>query len=133
MHAKTWILDGATALSGSVNLTHNGLENNKEHLFRITDPECVHDMLMSFEELWSESQVVDQRHIEMMKETWQKKKDATRSSQIAVAKSEAMVRRARSAGDIDNAREQPNLRRSLTHELAVAQSGVDSNDADEHF
>jgi len=124
MHAKTWILDGATALTGSVNLTHNGLENNKEHLFRITNPECVHDMLVSFEELWEEAQAVEQHHIDAMKETWLKKKEATRGSQLAVAKSEATVRRAKSAGDIDNAGGQLNLRRSLTQELAGAQSSA---------
>jgi phosphatidylserine/phosphatidylglycerophosphate/cardiolipin synthase-like enzyme len=34
MHVKCLILDEKVVLTGSVNLTHNGLENNKEHVYR---------------------------------------------------------------------------------------------------
>eukprot|EP00973_Karenia_brevis_P074337 10328061-Karenia_brevis.AAC.1 len=41
MHCKTSIYDEAVVLSGSANLTHNGMECNKEHLYRISDERTV--------------------------------------------------------------------------------------------
>ena len=45
MHAKTLIFDEKVVLTGSVNLTHNGLERNKEHLIRVLEPSVVSAML----------------------------------------------------------------------------------------
>ena len=58
MHAKSWILDGTIVLSGSVNLTHNGLENNKEHLLKLTSPTVVGKFQADFDELWTQADVV---------------------------------------------------------------------------
>ena len=59
MHTKTLIFDQGTVLTGSVNMTHNGFEHNKEHLFRITDARAVSDVLADFESTWEEAEVVD--------------------------------------------------------------------------
>jgi phosphatidylserine/phosphatidylglycerophosphate/cardiolipin synthase-like enzyme len=45
MHAKSLIFDEEVLVTGSVNMTHNGYENNKEHMFRITTPSVVADVL----------------------------------------------------------------------------------------
>ena len=37
-------------------MTHNGLENSKEHMFRITVPGIVEDLIEDFEALWLTSQ-----------------------------------------------------------------------------
>ncbi len=58
MHAKTLIFDGRVVLTGSVNLSHNGLENNKEHLWRITEASAVHDVMDDFEQTWLVSEPV---------------------------------------------------------------------------
>ena len=58
MHAKSWILDETIVLSGSVNLTHNGLENNKEHLLKLTSPTVVGKFRADFEELWMQAELV---------------------------------------------------------------------------
>ena len=33
-------------------MSHNGFENNKEHMFRITDKEVVKKVVTDFEETW---------------------------------------------------------------------------------
>ena len=71
MHTKTWILDEATVLTGSVNLSHGGLENNKEHLYEIRDPQVVKEVLEDFEETWQGAEIVEQSHIEIMQRTSQ--------------------------------------------------------------
>ena len=52
MHCKTVIIDKAVVFAGSVNLTHNGMEHNKEHLFRITDPVIVAKVCADFMRDW---------------------------------------------------------------------------------
>ena len=44
MHTKCVIVNGKVALTGSVNLTHGGLEHNIEHLLEITEPRTVEKM-----------------------------------------------------------------------------------------
>ena len=51
MHAKSLVFDGNVAFNGSVNLTHNGMENSKEHLFRITCAAAIEDVLEDFEKI----------------------------------------------------------------------------------
>ena len=53
MHVKAMIFDEKTLLEGSANLTHNGLENNKEHLYRQTEPPLVALVLADFEKEWA--------------------------------------------------------------------------------
>ena len=66
MHIKTVITDGAEVLSGSCNLTANGIENNEEHLFTIGNPGAVSRAVTQFERLWSEADEVGLPEIEMM-------------------------------------------------------------------
>ena len=66
MHAKTWVIDKRVCLLGSVNLTHNGLENNTENLVRISEPGCVQKACKDFEARWNEAEVVDDALIQKM-------------------------------------------------------------------
>jgi len=65
MHAKTLIFDESVLLLGSVNLTHNGFENNHEHLTRSTGP-MVDDVVKSFERDWICTTIVGDEDIEIM-------------------------------------------------------------------
>jgi len=69
MHAKTWVIDKRVCLMGSVNLTHNGLENNTENLARISEPGFVLKAGKDFEDRWKEAEVVDDAMIRKMIET----------------------------------------------------------------
>ena len=69
MHAKSWVIDRRVCLLGSVNLTHNGLENNTESLVRISEPGCVQKAGKDFEDRWKEAEVVDDALIQKMVET----------------------------------------------------------------
>ena len=89
MHAKTIVFDEQVLFSGSVNLSHNGLENNTEHLFKIAEPVTVAKLLTSFEETWERAEPVEQHHIDKMLAT-RERKDAhkyTRSRSHSVSRS----------------------------------------------
>ena len=60
---------------GSVNLTHNGLENNTENLIRVTEPTCVQKGSKDFEARWNEAEVVDDTLIQKMIEADTAKKE----------------------------------------------------------
>ena len=64
MHVKTWVLDNAVALSGSVNATTIGMGENKEHMFRITTPSVVKELADDFEDLWGKSQPLSDEHLD---------------------------------------------------------------------
>jgi len=66
MHVKALCFDRKTLLTGSVNMTHNGLENNKEHMYRITEPTAVAEVLTDFEALWAQAEPVTQKLIDDM-------------------------------------------------------------------
>ena len=66
MHAKSLVFDEKVVLTGSVNMTHNGLENNKEHMYRITEPKVVAAVLADFEEVWQVAEEVTQEGVDMM-------------------------------------------------------------------
>ena len=66
MHVKTLIFDERVVLTGSVNMTHNGHENNKEHLFRLTEPTVVADVMKDFEKDWAAAEEVEEKDIEQM-------------------------------------------------------------------
>ncbi len=68
MHVKSWIFDEKVLVDGSCNLTHNGLENNVEHMFKITNPECVRRASESFDEVWKMSEPVMKSDIERVLE-----------------------------------------------------------------
>jgi len=98
MHTKTWIIDGSVVLTGSVNLTHNGLENNKEHLWRITNGSAVQQLIEDFEQCWIEADVVEQKDIDLMKETWstraEKRGGRSRSASASLARSSSAIQEA---------------------------------------
>jgi phosphatidylserine/phosphatidylglycerophosphate/cardiolipin synthase-like enzyme len=106
MHVKSWILDEEVVLTGSTNLTHNGLENNKEHLFVISESSAVSSVMSDFEREWEAADVVTPERLVAMKETWDKQYASGQRSRSA---SSSVVR----------GRSEPVLR-SLTEELDAA-------------
>ena len=75
MHCKTMIIDRRVAITGSVNMTHNGHENNKEHQLRITYPAVVHQLLDDFESDWEASSLVSLELAEAIREAASRKRD----------------------------------------------------------
>ena len=80
LHAKTWILDDEIIITGSINVTHNGLENNKEHCFVLRSPDVVKSVSEDFEATWLTSDpVTDARMSEFLslhEESMRAKQDA---------------------------------------------------------
>ena len=66
MHVKSWIVDKQVVLTGSTNTTHNGLDNNKEQMFRIRDPIVVDEVIADFEQTWELGVPVTQQVIDIM-------------------------------------------------------------------
>ena len=69
MHVKSLMFDKKVLLTGSVNLTHNGYENNKEHMFRITEPTTVAAVIEDFEKDWERAEAVTQSLMDAMLRT----------------------------------------------------------------
>ena len=80
MHAKVWIFDKAIYYTGSPNMTHNGMEKNKECGARIEDEDCVADAVEDFERYWLETKPVNQGMIDCMMRKDAKKKDAKKEA-----------------------------------------------------
>ena len=74
MHVKSLIFDERVVLTGSVNLTHNGHENNKEHMYRITEPKVLADVKADFETVWEEAEELTSEQIDTMLSNLGKKK-----------------------------------------------------------
>ena len=74
MHVKTFIVDNREMFLGSVNLTHNGLENNKEHLVKISESAIVDKVANDFQETWEMAEEVAPEMILEMIERDQKRK-----------------------------------------------------------
>jgi phosphatidylserine/phosphatidylglycerophosphate/cardiolipin synthase-like enzyme len=75
-HTKSWIIDGEVFLTGSVNCTHGGMENNLEHLIVIRDKATVNKAIETFEAWWKNSrskEVTKERMDKML--AWKKQKD----------------------------------------------------------
>ena len=72
LHAKSWVLDNAVVLTGSVNLTSNGMSRNKEHMLRITTPSVVRSYAEDFEELWSRAEPITEEYCETQIVAWRK-------------------------------------------------------------
>ena len=58
MHMKCCLCDGRVMFTGSVNMTHNGLEVSDENLVRIEEAEGVAKHLEHYEELWDRSEIL---------------------------------------------------------------------------
>ena len=93
-HVKTCIFDERVVLTGSVNMTNNGHENNKEHLFRIEEPGVVLDVLADFWREWEKAKVVTQVEIDKMiskeREAAERKREKSRSLSLAREASRAL-------------------------------------------
>ena len=92
MHVKTLIIDDKILLTGSVNMTHNGLEHNKEHLYRITETSTVADVLADFEAQWEPAEQVTTLLIDQMMNNWQQRgekgrENRERSASLGVCRS----------------------------------------------
>ena len=103
MHAKTLVLDASVVLTGSANLTHNGLENNKEHLWRLHDQhgyarEAVMNHRLDFGELWSQSRVVGPREIKEMMRLDALREEKRKKEKQAPNKRSQSLPRSRSEG-----------------------------------
>ena len=102
MHTKCVILDRELVYDGSVNLTHNGMENNKEHLYRITHAATVARVFDDFRREWARAEVVGADKI-----------------QIMVQKNlEAKEKKASSKGSA-NSKPKPPLNRDLTDDFTT--------------
>ena len=114
MHVKTLVIDGKVLLTGSVNLTHNGFEKNKEHLYRITDPSAIREVLDDFEKDW-EGPEVEEVSEELMQEVM-KAYDAkeTQKEQARIEREGRSRSKSRSVS------------RSLSAELAETEEGFET-------
>ena len=83
MHVKTLVFDRKVVLTGSVNLTHNGMENNKEHLFRIEDPSIIESVMTDFEDDWRQAEPVGDPLIAEMMEKYAAKEAEKDQRRIA--------------------------------------------------
>ena len=75
MHVKSFIFDEKILLGGSVNMTHNGMGNNKEQMFRITDPFAVAEVMADFEKEWAAAEQVTSELIGQMMSLWENKEE----------------------------------------------------------
>ena len=75
IHVKSLIFDEKVLLVGSVNMTHNGMENNKEQMFRITDPSAFADVMADFEKEWAAAEQVTSELIGQMMSQWENKEE----------------------------------------------------------
>jgi phosphatidylserine/phosphatidylglycerophosphate/cardiolipin synthase-like enzyme len=60
MHMKCCLCDGRVLFTGSVNLTHNGLEYSDEHLVRIEEAGEIAKYQEHYERIWNQSQILRQ-------------------------------------------------------------------------
>jgi hypothetical protein len=82
VHVKCLILDEKIMLSGSMNLTHNGLQYNKEHLYRMSEPSFIGEALADFEKEWLLAEPVTDREIKIMLAKDQSRKGAKRDKSM---------------------------------------------------
>ncbi len=73
MHAKQCVFDNYTLATGSCNLTHNGMENNKEVVIQTTIEELVSEAVTDFWELWEQAKEVTSNDIDRMMVLWDNK------------------------------------------------------------
>ena len=88
-HSKSWLVDGRVYLTGSVNLTHGGLEHNIEDLLIVTEKNAIAGAAASFETQWARATPVSDDDITTMTETWEARNNAKqrRSSSRSVSRS----------------------------------------------
>ena len=119
MHAKTLIFDESVLLLGSVNLTHNGFENNHEHLTRSTGP-VVDEVVESFERDWLHTAKIGDEDIEIMMKIHDERvaqKKAKENARLDAEFKDAEARKDRKTRSKSVGR---SVSRSLTQELLGA-------------
>ena len=97
-----------------MNLTHNGMENNKEHLYRIENPSCVEEVMMDFEEDWKKAEPVDQDLIDKMMVKHAEKEEEKESKRIekeARSRSKSRGASRSLSAELDNAYTTPRAER----------------------
>ncbi|MFN8448099.1 MAG: phospholipase D-like domain-containing protein [Anaerolineae bacterium] len=55
LHHKVFVVDGATVLTGSFNISDSATNSNDENLIRITDPDLAAQYLAEFDRRWAEA------------------------------------------------------------------------------
>ncbi len=55
LHHKVFIIDGATVISGSFNVSENATHSNDENMIEITDPDLAAQYLAEFDRRWAEA------------------------------------------------------------------------------
>ncbi|MCZ2096613.1 MAG: phospholipase D-like domain-containing protein, partial [Anaerolineae bacterium] len=55
LHHKVFIIDDATVLTGSFNISDNATNSNDENLVRITDPDLAAQYVAEFDRRWAEA------------------------------------------------------------------------------
>mgnify|MGYP003321608486 CR=1 FL=1 len=88
MHAKPWIFDEQYVLTGSMNMTHHGVNDNKEHCFWISQKDAVADVVRDFHETWSQLALeVTADDVERMMDKWRDRKSPSRSRRPPIRRS----------------------------------------------
>ena len=100
--------------TGSVNMTHNGYENNKEHMFRIQEPTVLLQVVEDFEKDWGQSLPLTRQHMAMMMDKSEKARQRRSQS------------RSKSRSETRSTSIEPALHRSLSAELDEALVPADS-------
>ena len=92
MHAKTVVFDNKCVYTGSVNMTHNGFENNKEHLIVLTTPSVVTQFATDFESEWATAEPVTQELVDDMMSRHRKREDNKDEKQRQRSRSKSLSR-----------------------------------------
>ena len=82
MHVKSWVFDDKVLISGSCNLTHGGLENNIEHMYKINAVDVIGKVKQNFSALWETGTQVNQDEIDLMMKKRDQRIDRKRSSSM---------------------------------------------------
>ena len=64
MHMKCCLCDARVLYTGSANMTHNGMENSDEDAMRIEDAEVAAKYLKQFQEVWDNSEPLQQEDLD---------------------------------------------------------------------
>ena len=93
MHSKVMCCDSRVTFVGSVNMTKNGMTNNKEHLVRIEGSAFGKEMTAEFEKEWRTAKVVTKADIELMMAKWKVRLIKGQSTGQSASVEEKVVRR----------------------------------------
>ena len=74
------------------NMTHNGFENNKEHLIALTKPSVVAQFAADFESEWATAETVTQELVDDMMARYRKREDTKDEKQRQRSRSKSLSR-----------------------------------------